>query len=366
MELDRIGLLLVPALVSAGFACSPSRAQPPVAAPAAPPAFDAAARKALIEAAIARLDSDYVFPERVPAIARALRQRLSAGRFDALGDPKAFADAVNAVVEPVAHDRHMRLFWSRQPLPALDAGGEPDAAAIAQRQIMMRRINYGFRKVEVLEGNIGYLKFNFFARPRNVGPTLAAAMAFLQHTDALIFDLRDNGGGDPDMVAMMLSYVVPPDTEIDRIHRRDTPVDRQMWALPYVPGGPWSIDKPIYVLTSNETASGAEEFAYDLQQMKRARIVGGVTAGAANPGGFFPLDRHFALFVPTGAAVNPISRTNWEGVGVKPDVAVDPAIALETARRLALDALIAGATGERADALKALLQPPSPNAAGPR
>ena len=119
------------------------------------------------------------------------------------------------------------------------------------------------------------------------------------------------------------------------------------------------------MLTSNRTASGGEEFAYDLQQMKRGTIVGGVTWGGANPGGLVPIDRHFAVFVPTGAAVNPISLTNWEGVGVKPDVAVDPAIALETARALALEKLIAGASGDRAAELKRLLTQQPPSGANP-
>jgi C-terminal processing protease CtpA/Prc len=165
------------------------------------------------------------------------------------------------------------------------------------------------------------------------------------------------------MVAMVLSYLVPPQTELNRFHRRGRDVDEQMWSLPYVPGGRWSTDKPVYVLTSNRTGSGAEEFAYDLQQMKRGTVVGGVTWGGANPGDFLPIDQHFAIFVPTGAAVNPISKTNWEGVGVKPDVAVDPAIALETARHLALERLIATATGDRARELRELLQTqPAPSA----
>jgi C-terminal processing protease CtpA/Prc len=230
---------------------------------------------------------------------------------------------------------------------------------------MVRRINYAIPKAEVLDGNIGYLKIDLFLRPQYAGPTVAAAMAFLQYSDALIFDLRDSGGGDPAMVAMVLSYVVPPHTEINRFHQRGGAADEQVWSLPYVPGGRWSTDKPVYVLTSGQTASGAEEFAYDLQQMKRGTIVGGATWGGANPGGVLPIDEHFAIFVPTGAAVNPISKTNWEGTGVKPDVAVSAAAALETARRLALEKLIAGATGARVEELKQLLQPRPPASPAP-
>jgi C-terminal processing protease CtpA/Prc len=185
-------------------------------------------------------------------------------------------------------------------------------------------------------------------------------MAFLQYTDALIFDLRENGGGDPAMVAMALSYLVPPHTEINRFHQRGGAVDEQIWSLPYVPGGRWSTDKPVYVLTSDRTASGAEEFAYDIQQMKRGTIVGAVTWGGANPGGMLPIDQHFAIFVPTGAAVNPISKTNWEGIGVRPDVPAEPAAALEVAHRLALERLAAAATGERAEEYQRLLRRPPP------
>lgn len=361
MKADHLGILLATALLSASAMGSPAIAQtPPTATTALAPIMDSAGRKAVVEGVIARITAKYVFPDKAPAIAKALRRKLSLGGFDSMGDPKAFAHAVNAVMGPVANDKHLGLFWSPEPLPPLSAGGEPDAAMIAMQQTMMRRINYAIPKAEVLDGNIGYLKMNIFARPENAGPTFAAAMAFLQHTDALIFDLRDNGGGDPGMVAMALSYLIPPETEINRFRQRGKDVDDQIWSLPYVPGGRWSTDKPVYVLTSDRTASGAEEFAYDLQQMKRGTVVGGVTWGGANPGDFLPIDRHFAIFVPTGAAVNPISKTNWEGVGVKPDIAVDPAVALETARHMALEKLIAAATGDRARELQELRAPTAP------
>jgi hypothetical protein len=368
MRFDRIRFSLAAVLLSAGFMTMPLGAQTPPPAPAPAARIDSAERKAVVETAIARIEGAYVFPDRTRAIASALRRKLSSGGFDSIGDPNAFADSVNAVIQSVAHDKHLGLSWSPEPLPPLGAGGEPDPAMMAMQQAMMRRMNYAIPKAEVLDGNIGYLKMNLFARAQNAGPTLAAAMAFLQHSDAMIFDLRDNGGGDPGMVAMALSYLVPPQTEINRFHQRGKAVDEQVWSLPYVPGGRWSTDKPVYVLTSDRTASGAEEFAYDLQQMKRGTIIGGTTWGGANPGGFLPIDEHFAIFVPTGAAVNPISKTNWEGVGVKPDVAVDPAAALETARRMALEKLLAGATGDRAMQLRTLLQAvpapvatPSPN-----
>ncbi|MEA3009766.1 MAG: hypothetical protein QOJ91_1458 [Sphingomonadales bacterium] len=356
MKSDPIRFLLVAALLSAGVTGSPSNAQSAPAAAVPAPTLDAASRKAVIEGVIAKIDSRYVFPEKTPVIAKALRRKLASGELDSIDDPKAFVRAVNAVIGAVANDKHLGLSWSPEPLPPLDAGGEPDAATMAMFQAEMRRINYGIPKAEVLDGNIGYLKMNMFAPAQFAGATFASAMALLQNTDALIFDLRDNGGGDPGMVAVAISYLVRPRTEINNFHQRGKKVDEQVWSLPYVPGGPWSTDKPVYVLTGKRTASGAEEFAYDLQQMKRGTIIGESTWGGANPGDFLPIDRHFALFVPTGAAVNPISKSNWEGVGVKPDVAVDSALALDTARHMALEKLSASATGERARELRKLLE----------
>lgn len=348
--------MLVPVLLSASAMVAPLHAQTTL--PAAAPAFtiDAAARKTVLEAAIAKITANYVFPDKTPAIAKALRRKLASGGFDTISDPKAFAVAVNDTIAAAAHDRHLRLRWSPEPLPPMGARGEPSPAEIAQQKSVLARMNYAIPKVEVLNGNIGYLKIDGFLIAEDAGPTLGAAMAFLQHTDALIFDVRDNSGGAPGMVALTVSYLVPPRTQINNFHRRGEAVDEQFWSLPYVPGGRWSIDKPVYVLTSKDTASGAEEFAYDLQQMKRGTVVGGVTWGGANPGGLFPIDQHFAIFVPTGAAVNPISKTNWEGVGVKPDIVVDPVTALETARHLALEKLIANATDDRAKELQKLLQ----------
>ena len=321
-------------------------------APAAP--MDATARKRVIDAAIAKMTTDYVFPDKVPAIARVLRAGL-AGKYRTITDPNAFADAVDADMEAVANDRHLRLMWSAEPLPPPPVPGKIDPEMRAKFQKFMAERNYAIPQVQVLDGNIGYLKINGFVPAEQAGPTLAAAMAFLRNSDALIIDERDNHGGDPQGVAMLVSYLEPPETLINTFHTRDKPVNDQIWTAPYVPGGRWSTDKPVYVLTSKNTASGGEEFAYDMQQLKRGTVVGSSTWGGANPGKIEPIDAHFAIFVPFGMAVNPISKTNWEGAGVQPDVAVAPADALATAKHLALQKLLEGATGDRRNELQDLL-----------
>jgi C-terminal processing protease CtpA/Prc len=160
-------------------------------------------------------------------------------------------------------------------------------------------------------------------------------MTFLSHVDAIIFDLRENGGGDPRMVAMISSYLFDKPTHLNDLYNRKEDFTTQYWTLPYVPGTTLA-DKPAFVLTSKSTFSGAEEFTYNLKNLKRATIVGETTGGGAHPVAGHRIDDHFMIGVPYARAVNPISRTNWEGTGVEPDVAVKAADALEKAEELAI------------------------------
>jgi C-terminal processing protease CtpA/Prc len=199
---------------------------------------------------------------------------------------------------------------------------------------MMERTNCAFKRVEILSRNIGYLKFNGFGDPTVCGATVVAAMTFLAHVDAIIFDLRENGGGDPRMVAMISSYLFDKPTHLNDLYNRKDDFTTQYWTLPYVPGTTLA-DKPAFVLTSKSTFSGAEEFTYNLKNLKRATIVGETTGGGAHPVSGHRIDDHFMIGVPYARAVNPISRTNWEGTGVEPDVAVKASEALEKAEELA-------------------------------
>ena len=222
--------------------------------------------------------------------------------------------------------------FSPVKLPA--EGQKPSAEEDSQVRKMMERTNCSFQKVEILPRNIGYLKFNAFADPTICGQTVVAAMAFLAHVDAIIFDLRDNGGGDPKMVAMISSYLFDKPTHLNDLYNRKEDFTTQYWTLPYVPGTTLA-DKPAFVLTSKRTFSGAEEFTYNLQNLKRATIVGETTGGGAHPVAGRRIDDHFMIGVPFARAVNPISKKNWEGTGVEPDVAVKASEALERAEDLA-------------------------------
>jgi C-terminal processing protease CtpA/Prc len=185
----------------------------------------------------------------------------------------------------------------------------------------------------VRAGNIGYLKFDQFWSPDICGEIASQAMSKLADVDALIVDLRDNGGGDPAMVALISSYLFDKPTHLNDVWTRRTNQTRESWTRD-VPGKKLGGAKPVYVLTSARTFSGAEDFSYNLKNLKRATIVGEQTGGGAHPTNGFRIDGHFAIRVPFARSINPISHTNWEGTGVTPDVRVPAADALETARRM--------------------------------
>jgi C-terminal processing protease CtpA/Prc len=199
----------------------------------------------------------------------------------------------------------------------------------------MDELNCGFVKVEQLDGNVGYVKFNGFFDVGACGATASAAMSFVAGSRALIVDLRDNGGGSPAMVAYISSYLFSARTHLNDLWTRHSGETEEFWTRDDIPGRRFGGEKPVYVLTSARTFSGAEEFSYNLKSLGRATIIGETTGGGAHPVSGHRIDEHFMIGVPFARAVNPITRTNWEGVGVAPDVKVPAADALAAALKLA-------------------------------
>jgi hypothetical protein len=299
--------------------------------------IDAAERTRVIDGAIADLNEFYVFPETAKKMEEAVRARQKKGEYDSVADGEAFAMMLTDNLQEVSHDKHLRVNFGPVPTPEQpnDARNPEDDARYRKE---LERMNCAFEKVEVLPGNVGYLKFNLFAEPDICGPTAVAAMNFLGNVDAIIFDLRDNGGGDPQMIALISTYLFSEPTHLNDLWERKTDTTEQYWTLPYVPGK--RLDgKPVFVLTSKDTFSGAEEFSYNLKNLKRATIVGETTGCGAHPVAGHRIDEHFSIGVPYARAINPISKTNWEGTGVEPDVKVAAADALDTAKKLAAEKL---------------------------
>ncbi len=323
-----LGFALLAALASA------ARAQ------GGPAPIGAEERHAVV-AELAQLFNDhYVLPEVARSMGAALVAKEKAGGYDALTDPGAFADAVTRDLKDLGHDRHLRLSLKPPPDPA-HPEGPPDPAAEREEA---RVNNYGFREVRMLPGNIGYLRFDAFLPTPVAGRAAVAAMGFLSGADAIVFDLRNNGGGSPTMIQLLSSYLFDKPTHLNDIYSREGDRRDQFWTLPWIEGERRP-EVPVYVLTSARTFSAAEEFTNNLKVLKRATIVGETTGGGANPGRTYDVGRRFETVVSTGRAINPTTGTNWEGTGVEPDVKVPAAEALLTAQAAALDALESRAKG---------------------
>lgn len=301
--------------------------------------IDGATRGKVIDGAVAALNETYVFPETAKKMEEAVKAHQKKGDYDSITDGDDFAKRLTDDFQAVSHDQHLHVMFSPAPLPDMEAQ-RPDPKRQDEERKDLERVNCGFNKAEILEGNVGYLKFDFFADPGICGPTAVAAMNFLGNTDAIIFDLRENGGGDPKMVAFVSSYLFAERTHLNDLWTRKGAITDQYWTLPYVPGK--RVDgKPAFVLTSKNTFSGGEEFTYNLKTLKRATIVGETTGGGAHPVRGHRITEHFGIGVPFARAINPITQTNWEGTGVEPDVKVAAADALTTAQKLAAEKLAA-------------------------
>ncbi|MGC1647346.1 MAG: S41 family peptidase [Candidatus Sulfotelmatobacter sp.] len=295
--------------------------------------LDAGARQRVIDGVVSDLKEYYVYPETAQKMIEAVRDRQKQAAYDAITDGDALAATLTTDLQDVSHDKHLRVNYSPYKLPKDDDHG-PSPEQKERERKQMERSNCGFVKIEILPGNIGYLKFNFFADPELCGPTAIAAMNFLAHVDAIIFDLRDNGGGDPKMIALISTYLFDKSTHLNDLYNRKDDETTQYWTLPYVPGTRLP-DAPAFVLTSKMTFSGAEEFSYNLKNLKRATIIGETTGGGAHPVDGHRIDDHFTIGVPFARAVNPVSKTNWEGTGVAPDVPAKASEALDVAEKLA-------------------------------
>ncbi len=326
----------------------------------------------IVTTAMSLLRANYVFPEVAEQAATAVEARLAAGEYDDL-DEITLTDLVTTHLQEITGDKHLRLRPGGGPGPRpggpgpggpgpgpdgpgpgpVPGGpgrgpvrGEPaepgnhEARRLAMRQ-MGRLDNFGIRRVERLDGNVGYLDVRRVAMPANAGPAIAAAMELVAGTYALIIDLRHNGGGSPEGVVLWCSYLLEEKpTHLNDIFHADTGETRQFWALPYVPGTRY-VDRPVYVLTSGRTFSGGEDFCYTLQALGRAELIGEATGGGAHPTRGFPISRAVHIGIPFARSINPVTGTNWQGTGVIPDVAVPEAEAYDVAYGKALRHVLA-------------------------
>ena len=296
-----------------------------------PQPLDDGEREAVVLRISELLKQQYVYPEVGEEISADLIAWLQAGESDQSSDALAFATQLTGALQRVSNDKHLRVRVREE--------SDDPALARAQAAALDRARNYGFERVERLEGNVGYVDMRYFSvgLPAATG-TASAAMNLLANADAIIFDMRQNGGGSAEMVRYISSWFFGERTQLNSVYWREGERTQESWTYDGVPGVKRP-DVPLFVLTSNRTFSAAEAFSYNMLTHERATLIGEATGGGAQPGGWRAINERFEVFISLGAAVNPITGTNWEGVGVTPhiEVSADEAcvIALEKAQAAA-------------------------------
>lgn len=303
--------------------------------------------KEIIKELCKEIKKYYIFPKIGEEIAYFLLDKLEKGFYNGITDPINLERILTNDIVEASNDLHFYFEYDPSMAQELlqerdkeDEWSEDDLLEFKIGLKFEQYKNFHIIKAERLPGNIGYIKLNDFPPAEFAGEVIVGALQFLANSNAFIFDVRNNGGGYPSMVALIISYLMEPNSKLlTSIYERKNDRIFQNWTIPYIPGKRFP-EKPVYVLTSRRTASAAEEFAFALKMMKRATIIGETTRGAANPVEIFPILDKFVIWLPIGTPTNPISKDNWEGKGVSPDFDVPQEKALEKAHMLAFDVIL--------------------------
>jgi len=287
-----------------------------------------AQQERVLDAMVPHFEAHYLYPDVARAMITALRDRGRRAGYARIPGCREFARAVTDDLRGISHDRHVTLHYQ-------DAQAKAGPSRAEREHEAQLETKAGFVSIERWAGNVAYVRLDSFG-PYADGVSgeavYAERMSQIADADALILDLRENHGGYPEMVALLVSYLVDS-TPVHLVDfwDHDDGSTSQSWTRATVGGARFGSKKPVFVLISKETFSGGEEAAYDLQALGRAVLVGERTGGGANFAPRHPIDERFTLAVPQGRAVSAVTGTNWEGTGVAPDVAVAPGAAAEQA-----------------------------------
>ncbi len=312
--------------------------------------------KARVIAAVAReVVEKYIFPDIAEKIKEYILSMQKKGEYRDLKTAEDLSHRLEQDLRKVSKDRHFRMGYSPETAERIitmsSRTDKEKAAAEKKLEEEEAKINYGFRAVKILPGNIGYLDLRYFGKHtyRPALQTSVHAMNFLSNSNAVIVDLRRNGGGQPKVIQFLCSYFLKPGIHLNTLHYRYKNLNEQLWTLPYVPGKRM-IDKDLYILISSWTFSGGEAFAYHLKHLKRATLIGEKTRGGAHDEIRISPGDGFVLQIPVGRAVNPVTHSNWEGVGVSPHIQINSKDALDKAQLLILNKLKTTETEKEAKA----------------
>ena len=302
--------------------------------------IDAGMQAEIIDSVTRSLNEIYVFPDVAKKIEKHLRSQYKKKAYKDITSLVEFTNKLTEDMREISKDGHMWVRFASDEMLARFQGDTLTDAAKQEELEQRRRDNFCFKEIKILDGNIGYVDFRCFSEATEAGPTAIAAMNFLAYTDAIIFDVRQNGGGSPSMIQLITSYFFDEPVHLNSFYVRKTDSTQQFWTQACVQG-PRMTNVDLYVLTSDYTFSGAEEFTYNLKNMERATIIGDTTGGGAHPIDIKPFPNlNCGMSLPFGRAVNPITGTNWEGTGIAPHIAVPQEKALDVAHLEALKKLL--------------------------
>jgi hypothetical protein len=350
--MGRITVLSCISILALGGSASNGRSQP--SGPQKDRIVLPAERNQVIAGALDSLQRFYFSHDVARRIGATIRAKQQSGGYSGVDSANALARVLSEDLRSAAKDLHLRVLYSAEPIPPKPpARARPSADELAKMRTFHARRNFGLVELSRFPGNIGYMDMRAFADTGVASDALANAMTFLANTDALIIDLRNNRGGQPEMQALLASYFFAGRTLLSTFTSDDTSRVQQNWTVPVA--GPKYVDKPVYILTSSRvTFSAAEGFGYILQALGRATVVGEKTGGGSNPADGYIINRNFAIMIPYATPVVAATGSNW-AAGVVPDIAVSADAAIRTARVAALETLLKGKpddlTGERRNAV---------------
>ena len=302
-----------------------------------PPRFTPAERQAVIDTLIAKVSSFYVYEDVAKKMTETIRQHQLHHDYDTITNRAVFAKTLTADLHAINKDEHLGVEYTVTPVGDEKPEAPSEESANAFRKTWARS-NYNIKKVEILEGNIGLLQVDTFFPSDWIKDLIQSSMTFLANSDAIIIDIRKNHGF-ADGGYLIASHFFNEPVHWNDTYDRDAKTVRQTWTMPVVPG-PKLADKNLYVLVSKDCFSASEDFAYNLQALGRATVIGEVTGGGAHPTKPYKIGTYFLATIPFAHSVNPVTHTDWEGKGVQPDVNVPADQALLTAQIMAIQAVI--------------------------
>jgi hypothetical protein len=306
---------------------------------------DNAMLQEVMDSVASNLRQHYVFADKAAAIERQLRAKVQRGDFASVTSAEGLAENLTAFLQGSAGDKHLEVRYFEKPVPEPLPGDEDSAEDKVAELLHAQRFNTGVSGFTRLHGNIGYVDLHEFGRPKQMASEkYAEIMALVGDTKALIVDLRECGGGDPETVMLFASYFFDKPTHLNDVYWRDENRTEARWTDAEVPGKKYGETRKVYLLTSSDTFSGCEDLAYAMKNAGRATLIGETSGGGAHAGSPHRLSAHFMMFVPSGRPINPVTHSNWEGVGVTPDIEASAKNALDVAQVAALKSLIAAET----------------------